>query len=243
MEDERTYNFNFWPAFADLMLSFILMLLLVIGGTYFSSINIRTVQEEQKKIGETLQTPGRAIRVFERRVEIRDSADRVLYVLTVDPNDPMLQTISFSDALLFNPDEYELKPGGKEALREVGGVLASRLADLAEIQIRGHADNHSTRKHTDNLELASLRANAVFRFLTDEVRIDPSKNLMSATSFGEFSPVQRKRDAPFDQEALENANADDTLRQANRRIELVLFFRRPKALKVADIGSKTETKH
>jgi flagellar motor protein MotB len=230
MEDDRSYNFNFWPAFADLMLCLILILLLVIGGAYFSSINIRSIQEKQKQIAQTLVTPERVIQQFNGGAEIRDRQGRTVYRLVVDPNDPMLQTISFSDSLLFKADDYRLKePDGKDALMDVGRILVARLEDIAEIQIRGHADTYRTKNYTDNLELASRRANEVFRFLTQQVGIDPAQHLVSATSFGEFSPVQRKRDAPFDALQLEKSNSSDVFRQANRRIELVLFFRRPSA--------------
>ena len=239
MTDDHSYDFNFWPAFADLMLCLILILLLVIGGAYFSSINIRSIQDKQKQIGLFLVTPNRFIQQFDGGTEIRDRQGRTVYRLVVDPNDPMLQTISFSDSLLFKADDYRLKePDGKDALMDVGRILVSRLEDIAEIQIRGHADTHPTKNYTDNLELASRRANEVFRFLTQEVRIDPSQHLVSATSFGEFCPVQRKRDAPFDEDELEKSNDSDVLRQANRRIELVLFFRRPRLSHGAGGGKK-----
>ena len=236
-EDDHSYDFNFWPAFADLMLCLILILLLVIGGTYFSSINIRSIQDKQKQIGQSLATRDRAIKQVDGRTEILDRQGRTVYRLAVDANDPMLQTISFSDSLLFKENDFRLKAEGKDALMDVGKILEARLEDIAEIQIRGHADTSPTMNYADNLELASRRANEVFRFLTQQVRIDPSQHLVSATSFGEFAPVQRKRDALFDGTQLEKSNATDVLRQANRRIELVLFFRRPR-LSHRPVGGK-----
>jgi flagellar motor protein MotB len=152
----------------------------------------------------------------------------------------MLLTISFSNSLLNMAGDFHLKPEGEDALLDVGQVLRTRLVDLAEIQIRGHAD--TTPFHTqvieDNLELASLRSNEVYRFLTKRAQINPAETLISATSFGEFSPVQRSRSGTFDEETLDKANESESLRQANRRIELVLFFRKASGQpKTAPAGS------
>jgi flagellar motor protein MotB len=234
MDDDQGLSFNFWPAFTDLMLCLILILLLVIGGTHFSSINIRSIQETQQQIGEALlRSEKRTSKKLNGGDEIYDQNGRFLYRLAADPHDPMLQIISFSDSLLFNSDDYRLKPSGQEALRDIGGVLRGYLEKIAEIQIRGHADTHPTLKYEDNLDLASRRANAVFRFLTQDIRIDPSQIFLSATSFGEYFPVQRGRNSSFNQEQLEEANSTDSFRQANRRIEMVLFFRRPRAVHIS----------
>jgi len=234
MREDQIFSFNFWPAFADLMLSLILILLLVIGGAHFSSIDIRSIQKKQKDVAETLITPQRTSRNVEGGVEILNAGGELLYRLTEDPNDPMLQVVTFSDSLLFESGDCDLTDKGKVALRELGQVLTAHLTDIVEIQIRGHADTDAISAGTgyqDNLALASARANEVFRFLKDDVRISASDHLMSASSFGEFSPVQRRRDTQFDAESLERANSTDDLKKANRRIELLLFYRRPGARK------------
>jgi outer membrane protein OmpA-like peptidoglycan-associated protein len=234
MREDQIFSFNFWPAFADLMLSLILILLLVIGGAYFSSIDIRSIQKKQKSLAETLITPERRSRSVEGGVEILNGGGELLYRLTEDPNDPMLQVVTFSDSLLFESGKSDLTDKGKLALRDLGQVLTTHLADIVEIQIRGHADTDAIGTGTgypDNLALASARANEVFRFLKDDVRISPADHLMSASSFGEFSPVQRRRDTQFGATSLEQANATDALKKANRRIELLLFYRRPGARK------------
>jgi flagellar motor protein MotB len=234
MRDDQIFSFNFWPAFADLMLSLILILLLVIGGAYFSSIDFRSIQKKQKDVAETLITPERKKKSVDGGVEILTAGGELLYRLTEDPNDPMLQVVTFSDSLLFESGKCALTDRGKAAIREIGQVLTAHLADIVEIQIRGHADTDPIGVGTgyqDNLALASARANEVFRFLKDDVHISPIDHLMSASSFDQFSPVQRSRNTPFDAASLAQANATDDLKKANRRIELLLFYSRPNARK------------
>jgi flagellar motor protein MotB len=228
MEDDQDQGGNFWPAFTDLMLSVILILLLVIGGAYFAAVNVREIQEKQKILGEGLRGSTTEVRTVGNSMEIwgRGAGGTLKFRLSVDPHDPMLQRISFSDSVLFDPDSFVLKASGKLALAEVGTAVKKRLPDLAEIQIHGHADTLRTARYVDNLELASLRANEVFRFLRVTVGIDPARNLISATSFGEYSPAERRRDANFDRTLLLSANTTEPKRAQNRRIELLLFYRR-----------------
>ena len=63
-------------------------------------------------------------------------------------------------------------------------------------------------------------------FLEDSVGIDPAENLMSATSYGEFKPVQRSEgDFEFNRDKLLRYNLTPELKNRNRRIELLLFYR------------------
>jgi hypothetical protein len=49
---------------------------------------------------------------------------------------------------------------------------------------------------------------------------------MSATSFGEFKPVNRsEEDADYDRKRLSSDNLTVDKRAMNRRIELLLFYR------------------
>jgi len=142
-------------------------------------------------------------------------------------NDATLQRISFGNHILFNEDEDALTSGGSNVLEVVGNVFKSKLDAINEIQIQGHADTKRTRKFSSNLELAAQRAIAVFNFLKESVGIDPTQYLMSATSFGEYKPVQRKSsDLGYDQFKLMDDNSSQEKRMLNRRIEIVLIYRR-----------------
>ncbi|MBI1923912.1 OmpA family protein [Candidatus Poribacteria bacterium] len=141
-------------------------------------------------------------------------------------NEPTLQRLSFKDRILFPSDRYKLSETGKETLRIVGREINRQLPIIREIQIQGHADTDITYKFPSNLHLAALRAIEVFNFLQNPVGIDPAEHLMSATSFGEFKPVQRSNDdSTYNRSKLRQHNLSDALKDQNRRIEILLFYR------------------
>ena len=77
-----------------------------------------------------------------------------------------------------------------------------------------------------NLELASDRAIEVFEHLTFNGRIDPIKNLLSVSSYGEFKPVARNlEDTLFSEIKMQEANSSIGMMNRNRRIEIVLNYR------------------
>ena len=141
-------------------------------------------------------------------------------------NEATLQRYSFSDRILFEPDRYDLKEEGKETLRDVGREIQKSLKYISEIQIQGHADPDPPAYVPSNLHLAALRAIEVYKFLQHSIRIDPAKHLMSATSFGEYKPVQRSTDdRTYNRQELRQHNSTRALKAKNRRIEILLFYR------------------
>ena len=153
-----------------------------------------------------------------------DTAESEVSALRVD-NEATLQRISFGNHLLFRSDEHLLLQSGKEALGLFVSVLQRRLDDFKEIQIQGHADPRRTVKYATNLNLAAQRALEVFEYLRGEGGIDPARHLMSATSFGEFSPVARRDQVSYNREILAWHNSTASKRKLNRRIEIVLIYR------------------
>jgi flagellar motor protein MotB len=106
-------------------------------------------------------------------------------------NDVTIQRISFGSHILFDIDKTELKENGKQVLTRVGNIFKEKLGAIQEIQIQGHADPQQSRNFSSNLELAAHRAIEVFQHFQG-LGIDPTRHIMSATSFGEYKPVQRK---------------------------------------------------
>ena len=142
-------------------------------------------------------------------------------------NDLSSQRITFSDKVLFEPDHTDIKPEGEQMLKAVGTKLREQLSLIKEIQIQGHADTIPSKRYNSNVELAANRAIAVFGFLQDKVGIQPSEHLMSVTSFGEYKSLQRSaEDKDYNLAKLLTDNASDDMRRQNRRIELVLIYRR-----------------
>jgi chemotaxis protein MotB len=107
--------------------------------------------------------------------------------------------------ILFPSGKAVISARGKEALAEVGAVLAT-LADR-RFQVAGHTDNDPIRYsgYASNWELSSERALQVMRFL---VQSGMAPATLSAAAYGEYDPV------------IENDTPEHKAR--NRRIEITL---------------------
>ncbi|MDM8567090.1 OmpA family protein [Candidatus Halobeggiatoa sp. HSG11] len=144
------------------------------------------------------------------------------------------QTISFGSSVLFTSGRAKLKVRGRDILTTVGNVIRNKLPVIQEIQIQGHADTTAPRQYDIdsqqsqkyNLKLASERALEVFLFLKEQLAINPAEVLMSATSFGSYKPVTRTAEDKYTWERIRLENDDDDKKQLNRRIEIVLTYRR-----------------
>ena len=247
MED-NTLDFNFWPSFSDLMLTLVLILVIVV----FAVIAAFSV-ERGKLIGriteleEGDEKKAKALAKVEEKQEALINAIADEY--SVKPqknmadsfeipleghgdtkilirNEATLQRYSFSDRILFEPDRYDLKEAGERTLERVGGEINKNLKNIKEIQIQGHADPDPPAFVPSNLHLGALRAIEVYKFLQRSIGIDPAKHLMSATSFGEYKPVQRSvQDDKYTPQKLIQHNHTRELKAKNRRIEILLFYR------------------
>jgi flagellar motor protein MotB len=229
MEEEDILDFNFWPSFSDLMLALVLVLVLVLAlvAAVISAgaVDLSQVDENQKHMIQAIASSyGKQPKIISKDtfgISITDpNIDDVII-----KNEPTLQQITFSDHVLFRPDDYRLNPRGEEILRTVGKALQQQLPLIKEIQIQGHADTDRTGRFQSNTQLAAMRAIEVFKFLQEKVDINPADNLMSATSFGEFKPVQRSADRQYNSDKLREDNLTPELKSRNRRIELLLFYK------------------
>jgi outer membrane protein OmpA-like peptidoglycan-associated protein len=108
--------------------------------------------------------------------------------------------VNVSD-VLFDTDKATLKPGAREKLARVAGILASH-PDL-HIQIEGHADSRGSEEY--NLQLSERRAESVRAYLVEQ-RVSPTA--VGTAGFGESRPVA--------------TNGTSAGRQQNRRVELVV---------------------
>jgi outer membrane protein OmpA-like peptidoglycan-associated protein len=230
VEDEDLLSFNFWPAFADMMLALVLILTLVL--TSFAALvggfDQAPIRRQMMGLAHDLE------RGFEGRLENVSGNDDSLVIqlggglegrVTIY-NRVTDQVLTFSDRILFPKNIADLNPQGMKVLSVVGRAIKNRHKAVKELQIQGHADPDPTSRFSSNLELAALRAMSVFSFLQDSLGIDPTHYLMSATSFGEYKPVGRTGDEPgYDAGVLRKANADSVQKAMNRRIEILLFYR------------------
>jgi len=231
MQDEELLSFNFWPSFADMMLALVLVLclalFLVTAVVAVGTVNLKEVELNQtsmiNSIADDYKVKPRKLAESNYGIFFRDSKDPDIEI----HNDLNSQRITFSDKILFEPDHIEIKPEGEQVLSIVGARLRAQLALIKEVQIQGHADTKPSQRYDSNVTLAANRAIAVFSYLQNKVGIQPAEHLMSVTSFGEYQSVQRSTaDTGYNLDKLQADNGTDELRRRNRRIELVLIYRR-----------------
>jgi outer membrane protein OmpA-like peptidoglycan-associated protein len=108
--------------------------------------------------------------------------------------------ISMSD-VLFDTGQYSLKPGAREKLAKVAGILIAYPG--LNIAVGGYTDNVGGDEM--NQKLSENRAGTVRDYLVQE---GVTANTVSATGFGNSSPVA--------------SNDNSAGRQENRRVELVV---------------------
>lgn len=123
--------------------------------------------------------------------------------LTVEQRDGKVY-VSLEAKLLFPSGSTSINPDGKQALLELGGVIATQ-SEL-EVIVEGHTDTDQIRSSgsipRNNWELSVLRATAVVDLLTSHGGVDPT--MLVASGRSEYQPI----------------DANDKAK--NRRIEIVL---------------------
>ena len=127
--------------------------------------------------------------------------------------------VSLDEKLLFASGSWEIDKTGKEALQELGKVLAGDQ-DI-NIVIEGHTDNvpfKGTGNIKDNWDLSVMRATAVVKELLRNKEINPQR--ISASGRGEYIPV--------DNEDTREARAK------NRRTEIILTPKLDELFKIID---------
>ena len=245
MHQSSGYQLNAWPAFADLMLSVVLALVIVLVATAGFGPDFTSIRGSQEEVRDAV------IRGLEWNICEVDGADRV-YRAKRDADDDCLETdesleireydlrtqITLGASVLFEPEDEDLNADGIRIVESVGNAIVRQLEEkkIREVQIQGHADPDYDGEDDDggrtyNLGLAADRAKSVFEVLVNNVGFDPVEQLMSISSYGAFSPTGRRpTDLHYTQHDLEKANADDTSKRRNRRIELLLFYPDPQSI-------------
>ncbi len=189
---------NFWPPWADVLMTMLLVLLLYIFIQYvtYSGIDeLVRVKPAQERMGKL---------IHEEFAEDYGDAIRV-------KRDGNFQIITFSDKILFDLAKADLKEQGKAVLARLGRILSQHKDLYERVQVEGHTCDLQPNPwgpFRSNWELSSARATSVVRFLQEVSGIAPEK--LSANGYGEYQPV-----AP---------NVDEKSRTLNRRVEIVLVY-------------------
>ena len=227
-------DFNFWPSFTDLMVALILMLFMFVASYVFITKNLADLGEIREKQDELIKSVKIAL-----HAEIEEKEKDSIYIIR--PNNILddeitflngldTQTIRFSTHILFEKNNHTLKSRGIDILDKIGEQLKKNIQSIKRIQIEGHADTDPTKDikyNGSNLVLAAYRAIEVYEHLRTVAGINPVSKLMSATSFGEYKPINREDDdVNFTENELNDANNNENLKSKNRRIELLLFYKK-----------------
>ncbi len=126
--------------------------------------------------------------------------------LTVEQRDGKVY-VSMENKLLFPSGSWEVNANGRQAVQQLGSVLADNK-EIA-VLIEGHTDNVPYRSQgavNNNWDLSTKRATAIINILTENAGI-PKDNL-TAAGRSEYAPI------------ASNSTADG--RAKNRRIEVIL---------------------
>jgi len=115
--------------------------------------------------------------------------------------------VSMENKLLFESGSWAVGANGREAVKQLGSVLAQN-PDIS-ILIEGHTDNvpyTGTGQLTGNWDLSTKRATAIVNILRENPAIHPDN--LTAAGRGEYAPVA--------------SNDTPEGRAKNRRIEVIL---------------------
>lgn len=230
MVDDGIFEFNVWIGFADLMLALVLVLALLLfvmtASISLGSVNLNQVEINQRHMVESIAQQYKVIPELLQTGEFGISTNNDgIFDIRVQ-NDLNSQRITFSDKLLFRPDDIVVNDRGQEVLRSVGATIKGQLPSIKEIRIEGHADTQRSGRFPTNIQLAAMRSIAVFQFFQNDIGIDPAAHLMSATTFGEFKSVQRGGGNESSLSSILSDNSTEAMRSLNRRIEITLIYRR-----------------
>jgi outer membrane protein OmpA-like peptidoglycan-associated protein len=146
------------------------------------------------------QARQRAAQSEQERAQLRDQLRQQLNVILETRESARGLIVNLSD-VLFDTARHDLKPGAREKLARVSGILASHPG--LRIDIEGHTDSVGTDDY--NQRLSERRAESVRNYLVSQ-SIAPAS--VTAMGVGEAKPVA--------------SNDTASGRQQNRRVELIV---------------------
>jgi len=161
--------------------------------------------DEARRLAEQREREASAARLAREQAEkdrdaVRDQLRQQLNVILETRETARGLIINLSD-VLFDVDKSTLKPGAREKLARIAGILASH-PDL-KIEIEGHADSTGSEEY--NQRLSERRAQSVRQYFNQQGVTTP---IVGAVGFGETRPVA--------------TNGTATGRQQNRRVEIIV---------------------
>jgi len=188
---------------------------------------INTLQEREKELAEKEARLAELQNVLAKKdAEVKAIKDKVTnalkgfedHGLTIYEKNGKVY-VSLDEKLLFASGSWEIDKRGREALTELGKVLAADSE--ISVLIEGHTDNVPFRGSgnvKDNWDLSVMRATAVVKELLKNGGIDPQR--ITAAGRSEYVPI----------------DPDDTreARARNRRTEIILTPKLDELFKIID---------
>jgi outer membrane protein OmpA-like peptidoglycan-associated protein len=160
----------------------------------------RLAQERADAEARARQAADAAAQADRERAELREKLQQQLNVILETRESARGLIVNMSD-VLFDTASANLKPGAREKLSRVAGVLLAYPG--LNIEVEGHTDSVGSDDY--NQSLSERRAESVRSYL---IRQGIPRDTIDAMGFGEANPVV--------------ANTTAAGRQQNRRVELVI---------------------
>jgi outer membrane protein OmpA-like peptidoglycan-associated protein len=136
----------------------------------------------------------------QEKAQLRDQLRQQLSVILETRETARGLIVNLSD-VLFDTARHDLKPGAREKLARVSGILSAHPG--LKMEIEGHTDSVGTDEYNQNL--SERRAESVRSYLVSQ-NIAPA--MVTSIGFGESKPVA--------------TNDTASGRQQNRRVELIV---------------------
>jgi outer membrane protein OmpA-like peptidoglycan-associated protein len=149
---------------------------------------------------QAAQARDAAARAQQEREQLRADLLKQLNIILETRETARGLIVNLSD-VLFDTAKATLKPGAREKLSKISGILLSHPG--LEIAVEGHADSRGSESY--NQQLSEARASSVRDYL---VREGIAPGTVATSGFGETQPVA--------------SNDTAAGRQQNRRVELIV---------------------
>jgi len=157
-------------------------------------------QQQQAALAEADRAKLGMQRAESEKAELRERLRKQLNLILETTESARGLIVNISD-VLFDFNKYTLKPGAREKMAKVAGILLAYPG--LKIQVEGHTDSVGSDEY--NMKLSEARANAVRTYLSEQ---GVPGNTISAVGLGKSDPVA--------------SNDTAAGRQRNRRVELVV---------------------
>jgi outer membrane protein OmpA-like peptidoglycan-associated protein len=141
-----------------------------------------------------------AAQAEQEKVQLREQLRQQLNTILETRETARGLIVNMSD-VLFDTGKYTLKPGAREKLAKISGIILAHPG--LRLEVEGHTDSVGSDEY--NQRLSEQRADSVREYLVSQ---SVTPDLITARGFGKSKPVA--------------SNDTATGRQQNRRVELVV---------------------